>query len=119
MLGPYGTFSFESGVHRVQRVSVNDTKLQTSVCLVAVLPLIREDSSNHEPLPLSDLHIETMRACAAGGQHINTTDSAVQITHVPDDKRARADLVSVTGRSIVVLLQPHCTKHQETSTLVP
>jgi len=83
-LGPYGTFKFESGVHRVQRVPVNDTRIHTSACSVAVLPsLPQDDADDSEFLPLSELRIETMRASGAGGQHINTTDSAVRITHLP------------------------------------
>lgn len=83
-LGPYGVFKFESGVHRVQRIPINDTKLQTSACSVAVLPLAIDNSNqNTDLLPMSELRIETMRASGAGGQHINTTDSAVRITHIP------------------------------------
>jgi peptide chain release factor 1 len=81
--GPYGFFKFESGVHRVQRVPVNDVKLQTSACSVAVLPSEPEDSSKGELLPSSELKIETMRSQGAGGQSVNTTDSAVRITHIP------------------------------------
>lgn len=82
MLGPYGVFRFESGVHRVQRVPINSTKLQTSACCVAVLPSL--DKNNTEDLlPMSELKIETMRASGAGGQHVNSTDSAVRITHLP------------------------------------
>jgi peptide chain release factor 1 len=82
-LGPYGTFKFESGVHRVQRVPVNDSKIHTSACSVAVLPDIAETGSQDTLLPLSELKIETMRASGAGGQHVNTTNSAVRITHIP------------------------------------
>lgn len=81
-LGPYGFFKFESGVHRVQRVPVNDVKIQTSACSVAVLPSPSDDRSN-ELLPPSELRIDTMRASGAGGQHVNTTDSAVRVTHLP------------------------------------
>lgn len=82
-LGPYGTFKFESGVHRVQRVPVNDSRIHTSACSVAVLPSLPDDNKETDLLPLSELKIETMRASGAGGQHINTTDSAVRITHLP------------------------------------
>jgi peptide chain release factor 1 len=81
LLGPYGVFKFESGVHRVQRVPVNDSRIHTSACSVAVLPL-QDDDSLLVILP-SDLRIETMRSSGAGGQHVNTTDSAVRITHIP------------------------------------
>ena len=82
LLGPYGLFKFESGVHRVQRVPINDSRIQTSACSVAVLPLLAEDDDSFV-IPPSELRIETMRASGAGGQHVNTTDSAVRITHVP------------------------------------
>jgi peptide chain release factor 1 len=83
LLGPYGVFKFESGVHRVQRVPVNDTRIHTSACSIAVLPSFEQDTNDQELLPMSELKIETMRAHGAGGQHINTTDSAVRITHLP------------------------------------
>ena len=82
LLGPYGAFKFESGVHRVQRIPVNDSRIQTSACSVAVLPALDVSGSPDALLPLSELKIETMRASGAGGQHINTTDSAVRITHL-------------------------------------
>jgi peptide chain release factor 1 len=81
-LGPYGFFKFESGVHRVQRVPVNDVRIHTSACSVAVLPSPSADRSD-DLLPESDLRIDTMRASGAGGQHVNTTDSAVRVTHLP------------------------------------
>ena len=81
LLGPYGAFKFESGVHRVQRVPINDSRIHTSACSVAVLPALKE--TNQDALPPSELRIETMRASGAGGQHVNTTDSAVRITHIP------------------------------------
>ena len=86
MMGPYGFFKYESGVHRVQRVPVNDTKMQTSACSVAVLPTLQEgasSSSSTQLLPASEIKIETMRSSGAGGQHVNTTDSAVRVTHIP------------------------------------
>jgi peptide chain release factor 1 len=70
-LGPYGTFKFESGVHRVQRVPVNDSRIHTSACSVAVLPSLPDDNKETDLLPLSELKIETMRASGAGGQHVN------------------------------------------------
>lgn len=81
-LGPYGLFKFESGVHRVQRVPINDIRIHTSACSVAVLPSPSDERSD-ELLPMSELRIETMRASGAGGQHVNTTDSAVRVTHIP------------------------------------
>lgn len=83
-LGPYGLFRFESGVHRVQRVPVNDSKIQTSACSVAILPSPTVDNTDPASLlPTSELKIETFRASGAGGQHVNTTESAVRITHIP------------------------------------
>ena len=82
-LGPYGYFKFESGVHRVQRVPVNDVRIHTSAASVGVLPAPSEKGRNDDLLPGSDLKIETMRSSGAGGQHVNTTESAVRITHIP------------------------------------
>lgn len=81
-LGPYGFFQYESGVHRVQRVPINCPKLQTSAVSVAVLPSVK-DSDIATALPESELRIDVMRASGAGGQHVNTTESAVRVTHVP------------------------------------
>ena len=82
-IGPYGYFKYESGVHRVQRVPVNDTRIHTSACSVAVLPLLQDGQKSGDLLPMSELKIETMRSSGAGGQSVNTTDSAVRITHIP------------------------------------
>lgn len=73
---------FESGVHRVQRVPVTESngKLQTSTATVAVLPEAEDVEVSIAP---SDLRIDTYRASGAGGQHVNRTDSAVRITHIP------------------------------------
>ena len=73
---------FESGVHRVQRVPVTESngKLQTSTATVAVLPEAEDVEVSIEP---NDLRIDTYRASGAGGQHVNRTDSAVRITHIP------------------------------------
>jgi peptide chain release factor 1 len=80
--GAYGRLKNESGVHRVQRVpSTQSTgKLQTSTMTVAVLPEAEEADVELRP---GDLRIDTYRAQGAGGQHVNTTDSAVRITHLP------------------------------------
>lgn len=80
--GVYGRLKYESGVHRVQRVpSTQSTgKLQTSTMTVAVLPEAEEVDFDIKP---GDLRIDTYRAQGAGGQHVNTTDSAVRITHLP------------------------------------
>tara|TARA_Y100000741_G_scaffold104374_1_gene77988 strand:+ start:1185 stop:2294 length:1110 start_codon:yes stop_codon:yes gene_type:complete len=79
----YGNLKYESGTHRVQRVPETETqgRIHTSASTVAVLPLIDEiDQININP---SDLRIDTYRASGAGGQHVNKTDSAVRITHLP------------------------------------
>ena len=77
-LGPYGFFKFESGVHRVQRVPINDVRIHTSACSVGVLPS-PSDEHTEKLLPMSELKIETMRSSGAGGQSVNTTDSAVRL----------------------------------------
>ncbi|WP_127105721.1 peptide chain release factor 1 [Pararhodobacter zhoushanensis] len=80
--GVFARLKFESGVHRVQRVPVTESggRIHTSAATVAVLP---EASEVDLDIPDSDLRIDTMRASGAGGQHVNTTDSAVRITHIP------------------------------------
>lgn len=84
-VGPYGYFKWESGVHRVQRIPINDVRIHTSACSVAALPSIPDDgrNNNEDLLPMEELKIETMRASGAGGQHVNTTNSAIRITHIP------------------------------------
>ena len=81
--GAYSKLKYESGVHRVQRVPDTESsgRIHTSTITVAVLPEI-DDVSAVEINP-SDLKIDTYRASGAGGQHVNTTDSAVRITHIP------------------------------------
>ena len=79
----YGQLKFESGTHRVQRVPNTETqgRIHTSASTVAVLPAI--DEIDQIAINPSDLRIDTYRASGAGGQHINKTDSAVRITHIP------------------------------------
>lgn len=79
----YGALKFESGGHRVQRVPVTETqgRIHTSACTVAVMP--EPDELQTTQINPSDLRIDTFRASGAGGQHINKTDSAVRITHLP------------------------------------
>ncbi len=81
--GAYGTLKFESGGHRVQRVPVTETqgRIHTSACTVAVMA--EPDEAVVIAINPSDLRIDTYRASGAGGQHINKTDSAVRITHLP------------------------------------
>jgi peptide chain release factor 1 len=78
----YGFMKFEAGVHRVQRVPKTETagRVHTSTATVAVLPEAEEVDVTINP---ADLRIDVFRASGAGGQHVNTTDSAVRITHIP------------------------------------
>ncbi|HOB10082.1 MAG TPA: peptide chain release factor 1 [Acetomicrobium sp.] len=80
--GAYSVLKYESGVHRVQRVPVTEAggRIHTSTATVAVLP--EPDEVDVEIRP-EDLRIDTYRASGAGGQHVNMTDSAVRITHIP------------------------------------
>ena len=80
--GVFARLKYESGVHRVQRVPETESggRVHTSAATVAVLPEAAEVDVAIEP---GDIRIDTMRASGAGGQHVNTTDSAVRITHVP------------------------------------
>ena len=80
--GAYSRFKFESGVHRVQRVPETETggRIHTSTVTVAVLPEAEEVELDINP---TDLQIDTFRSSGAGGQHINKTESAIRITHLP------------------------------------
>jgi peptide chain release factor 1 len=79
----YARLKFESGGHRVQRVPVTETqgRIHTSACTVAVLP--EPDEAEEVTLNPAELRIDTFRASGAGGQHVNKTDSAIRITHLP------------------------------------
>jgi len=81
--GVFSFLKFESGVHRVQRVPVTESsgRLHTSTMSVVVLPELEE--MDFQEIPAKDLKIDTFRATGAGGQHVNTTDSAVRMTHIP------------------------------------
>jgi peptide chain release factor 1 len=81
--GVYGQLRFESGGHRVQRVPATESqgRIHTSACTVAVLP--EPDEAAEVTLNPAELRIDTFRASGAGGQHINKTDSAIRITHLP------------------------------------
>ena len=78
----YARLKYESGVHRVQRVPATESggRVHTSAATVAVLPEAEEVDID---IPTTDIRIDTMRSSGAGGQHVNTTDSAVRITHIP------------------------------------
>jgi peptide chain release factor 1 len=79
----YGQLKFESGAHRVQRVPQTESqgRIHTSACTVAIMPEV-EDLDEIE-IAKSDLRVDTYRASGAGGQHVNKTDSAVRLTHIP------------------------------------
>ncbi|UAA40186.1 peptide chain release factor 1 [Paraneptunicella aestuarii] len=81
--GAYGVLKFESGGHRVQRVPETESqgRIHTSACTVAVLPEVPESQAIE--INPADLRVDTFRASGAGGQHVNKTDSAIRLTHLP------------------------------------
>ncbi|KAA9132466.1 peptide chain release factor 1 [Marinihelvus fidelis] len=81
--GAYSRLKFESGTHRVQRVPETESqgRIHTSACTVAILP--EHDEIEDVSIDPGDLRIDTFRSSGAGGQHVNTTDSAIRITHLP------------------------------------
>ena len=78
----YSRLKFEAGTHRVQRVPETEAqgRIHTSACTVAILPEVEEIDIDINP---ADLRVDTFRASGAGGQHVNRTDSAIRITHLP------------------------------------
>jgi peptide chain release factor 1 len=81
--GAFSRLKFESGTHRVQRVPATEAqgRIHTSACTVAILP--EQDDIAEVEINPADLRIDTFRASGAGGQHVNKTDSAIRITHLP------------------------------------
>jgi peptide chain release factor 1 len=129
--GAYSKLKFESGGHRVQRVPETETqgRIHTSACTVAVMP--EADEIADVDLNPADLRIDTFRASGAGGQHINKTDSAVRITHLPtgivvecqDDRsqhRNKAQAMSVLAARIkdVQLREQHAKEAATRKSLI-
>ncbi len=124
--GVYSRLKFESGVHRVQRVPETESqgRIHTSACTVAVLP--EADDIGSVDIDPADLRIDTFRASGAGGQHVNKTDSAIRIVHLPtgtvvecQDERSqhknRARAMSLLGsRLLDAKRQEHDAKRAQT-----
>lgn len=119
----YGQLKFESGAHRVQRVPETESqgRIHTSACTVAVMPEV--DTDVDVEINKADIRVDTFRASGAGGQHVNKTDSAIRITHLPtgivvecQDERSqhknRAKAMSLLYTKILTAQQESVAKEQ-------
>jgi peptide chain release factor 1 len=127
----YGQLKFESGAHRVQRVpdTVSQGRIHTSACTVVIMP--EADETDDIEINKADLRVDTFRASGAGGQHVNKTDSAIRLTHIPtgvvvecqDERsqhknRARAMSIMATRLNDIVKQKAQAEQAAERKSLV-